>query len=99
MQDTIHQKSISLTIDCDDRLEAFGDLDMFQTVIRNQVSNAVKFTNPNGHIKINAQPVDNYVSIQVNDNGIGIEKGQLDFLIDKEELKSTDGTKGRPVLV
>lgn len=51
---------------------AFFDRNMISTVIRNLLSNSIKFTNENGLIKVFERPNDTYLQIVVEDNGVGM---------------------------
>ena len=58
----------------------FGDENMISLIIRNLVSNAIKFSNPGDEIKVNADVVDGYITISIEDNGIGMSKEDLEKL-------------------
>lgn len=70
----IKEKQITLTSDFPDRLPIVqADRDQLIQVVVNLISNAVKFCDPNaGRIHLNVQNEGNYVSIAVEDNGMGI---------------------------
>ena len=67
-------KNIALECSCTDNLEIFVDVNMLNTVLRNLISNAIKFTNVGGHVKVNAALKQDHVEITISDNGIGINK-------------------------
>ena len=69
----VDSKKISLQISIPDKLIVFADENMINTVIRNLISNAAKFTNENGKIKIVCKQDNNNCLISISDNGIGIE--------------------------
>ncbi|MBN2275145.1 MAG: PAS domain S-box protein [Bacteroidales bacterium] len=76
-------------------LKVFADYQMITCVIRNLVSNAVKFTNRHGKIEIlNAESTDHFVEIMIRDNGIGIEKDTLERLFKIDNVMKTPGTEG-----
>lgn len=50
---------------------------MLSTILRNLISNAIKFTNINGEIEIKAEKSDNHTIISVKDNGIGLTKEEI----------------------
>jgi len=85
-------KKIVINYSATDNLNVFADADMIKTVLRNLVSNAIKFTNKGGVININA--VENYgnVTISVSDNGIGIKPDNLAKLFDLSQVVTTTGT-------
>ena len=70
----------------------FADMDMLSTVLRNLVSNAIKFTNKNGVINILAEKNPGNVTISVTDNGIGIAPNNIVKLFDISQIYSTPGT-------
>lgn len=68
-------KGIKLQNSVNDNLEIIGDLEMIKTILRNLVSNSLKYTEPNkGVIEIIAEQEGSIVSIHVVDNGQGISK-------------------------
>jgi signal transduction histidine kinase len=73
---------------------AFADKNMIVTVIRNLVSNAVKFTHPGGEVKITAKTssTDNFIEITVSDNGVGIKEEDIAGLFRIDVHKKTRGT-------
>jgi len=75
--------------------EIFADKDMIASVLRNLISNAIKFTQQDGSIVIASekQASSNLLEISVEDTGLGIPKNRIDdlFLIDKNT--STRGTE------
>lgn len=85
-------KKIQLESYCNDNIKAFADEDMISTVIRNLVSNAIKFTNVEGIIKVNCFYEGESVKVSVEDNGVGMEPDVANnlFVIDKQ--RTTNGT-------
>jgi len=69
-----------------------ADLNMFKTVLRNLISNAIKFTNRNGQINIYTEKNHKNATIIVSDNGVGIEKDNIFKLWDFSQPISTIGT-------
>ena len=88
------QKSISITREIPPDLTIIADKAMINTVLRNLISNAIKFTNPGGKVVISAAENENEVVVTVKDNGIGVKKEIIDklFLIDSNI--SRPGTQG-----
>lgn len=70
-------KKIKLINEIDDRLNVFADRNTIDTVFRNLISNAIKFTNPGGTVRIKSSPNRKMVKVFVQDNGIGIPKENL----------------------
>lgn len=70
------QKEITLNYTIPDQLNVVADTDMLQLVMRNMISNAVKFTPKGGLVMVDAQMVLDECKITVSDNGTGIQKDQ-----------------------
>ena len=66
---------------------------MISIVLRNLISNAIKFTNPGGKIVIKAELVGEELMVSVSDNGVGIEQENLDKLFRIDESYSVPGTQ------
>ena len=88
-------KGIEISINCDENIFGYCDSDMIDTVLRNLVSNAIKFSNNNGTININVceYEFDNgYYQITVKDNGIGMNEVIINKLFSITENISRKGT-------
>lgn len=86
------RKDIVLTVNAGYNEAVNTDKDMLTTVIRNLISNAIKFTNKGGKIEINSQLTDEDIIISVKDNGVGISPEQLNTLWSGALPHSTVGT-------
>jgi len=74
MYDTIlKQKNIHLITNLSEHSYIVVDADLFMCVIRNLVSNAIKFTPENGIIEINSDRERQHYTISVSDSGVGID--------------------------
>ncbi len=91
MQST-KNKSIKLLNQIPESIFIDADKDMLSTIIRNLISNAVKFTSRGGEITIKAENKQQFTEITVKDNGIGISKKTQSKLFDISENTSTEGT-------
>jgi PAS domain S-box-containing protein len=89
-----HKKQISLQILVDRQTQLEADEDMLKTIIRNLVSNAIKFCKEGGSIRINCEQVAPNFEISVTDNGVGIEKERLTKLFEPIRCNTTRGTDG-----
>jgi signal transduction histidine kinase len=70
---------------------------MFEAVVRNLVSNAIKFTPKSGEIRVSATATpDNIIEIKIRDTGIGMSKELIDRLFLLNEKTSRKGTEGEP---
>jgi two-component system sensor histidine kinase/response regulator len=65
---------------------------MLKTILRNLVTNAIKFTNNGGTINISEEQTQSGIIISVSDNGIGIKPDDLSRLFDISEVLTTMGT-------
>ena len=87
------QKSISISKEVQQNISVIVDKYMISTILRNLISNAIKFTNPGGKIVISAEHKQNELMITVSDNGVGIPKDTLEKLFQLGESNSTTGTQ------
>lgn len=86
-------KTITLKHEIEQGTMVYADVNMVATVIRNLVSNAIKFTKEMGIIKIYSEPVEeDKIRIFVEDNGIGIEKDKISKLFSITSNYTTPGT-------
>jgi signal transduction histidine kinase len=65
---------------------------MVKTIVRNIVSNAIKFTNINGEIIISASERNNEIEMSVSDNGMGIPPEVLKNLFNLDSSHKSKGT-------
>ena len=86
------QKNIKLIQEVSKDLEVFADSNMLNTVIRNLVSNAIKFTPENGEIKVIVTKNINTTKIIVEDSGIGISMENQKKLFNFGTNYTTPGT-------
>ena len=89
-------KEITIVNEVNKECKVFTDNNMTKTVIRNLVTNSVKFTNNGGFVHISAQERGPQIEVKVMDSGIGMPddiKNNL-FQIDKKTGRS--GTNGEP---
>ena len=89
------QKSIKLKYIPDGERYAFCDKELITIVIRNLVSNALKFTHKNGMISVTTSPhpdMKNMTLISVKDTGIGIPEDKIKNLFSSDKLESMMGT-------
>lgn len=74
-------------------ITAYADRNMVNLVIRNLLSNSIKFCNPGDEIKLNAEIKDNLVMMSISDTGPGINEATIDKLFTLEHTLSA-GTQG-----
>jgi len=85
-------KKISLVTDLKDIGKILIDSNMIYTVVRNLISNAIKFTREDGVIKIFSYKTKDFIVVSVNDNGVGMEKEIMDMLFRLDLQQSSIGT-------
>lgn len=86
------QKKIELRNAVGSCTTVFADLNMLKLVLRNLITNGIKFTNPDGLVIISAIEKADFVEIAVSDSGIGIQKDKLGVIFNKDSLYTTEGT-------
>jgi PAS domain S-box-containing protein len=87
-----HEKNLNLQNAVQDETLVYGDRNMIQTIIRNLVSNAIKFTKPKGKVTISTRSSRNDVQVLVTDNGIGIPEELTPKLFRIDEQVTRTGT-------
>lgn len=91
------RKKIRLESEFEEDLMAYADREMINTIVRNLVNNAIKFTPENKQVKITCTNCNNEVCVTVSDEGVGISEENREklFKIDKKvKTKGTAGEKG-----
>ncbi len=86
------KKSIRIESFIPSEIYAYADADMISTVLRNILSNAVKFTPENGKIVLSATESQEFIKFEVTDTGIGIPKEVIPNLFEFDKKHSTLGT-------
>ncbi len=88
----LKNKAITCRIDIEPGISVFADVKMTQTILRNLISNAIKFTKPSGTVSVTAESNAGYVTIKVIDIGVGIDEKDIDKLFRADISHSTKGT-------
>ncbi len=90
-------RTIEIAVEIAGEQKIFADINMLQTVIRNLVSNAVKFTPKGGKITVSAKTTgDKNIEISINDTGIGMNQTTIGNLFRLDVQTSRKGTQGEP---
>jgi len=92
-QNQAKEKSILLQNNCANHL-ALIDINQFEIILRNTISNAIKFSYPNSVIQFNSQEVAAGIELSVTDCGMGMTAEQIDIVLNKSDSKTTKGTSG-----
>lgn len=89
---SLQTKKINLVNKVPENSIGFADSNTINLVIRNLMTNAIKFTNDGGEVSISAEERAHEWLISVHDNGIGIKPEVLQILFDKTSPYTTRGT-------
>lgn len=87
------KKQISVSTQLSSCPRVYLDLEKFDKVLYNLLSNAMKFTEAEGRITVKVEPAGDHVRMQVIDTGIGIKKEQLPHLFDR--FRQAEGSVNR----
>lgn len=85
-------KNITLNTAIDTDQYLFADKNMLETVFRNLISNAIKFTPNNGEVSLSMQKENRQFVFSVQDNGIGIAPEKIKTLFNINHRQTTSGT-------
>lgn len=94
LESVARSKNITIYNNVDHQSQVYADRNMINTVIRNLLTNALKFTPQNGKIDINAQTHPLFTTIHIKDYGVGIAPQYLDTLFQIDKNVSQLGTNG-----
>jgi PAS domain S-box-containing protein len=94
LKPTADAKNISLILNISSPFHAMADTYMINAVMRNLISNAIKFTSSKGFVRINAENKENMVLVSIEDNGIGIKPENILQLFRIDTNVSQEGTSG-----
>jgi signal transduction histidine kinase len=93
LSEAARAKKITITPEIDEALQVYADEHMIDTVIRNLLSNSIKFTQAEGKIIISAKSNKDEAIISVTDNGVGMKKETINKLF-ANTTYTTYGTQG-----
>jgi signal transduction histidine kinase len=85
-------KGITLNVHVPNNIVVYTDLNMLQTILRNLISNAIKFTRVGGKIDIVVIQNNNQLEISVIDNGVGISEDVQNKLFQADINYTSSGT-------
>ncbi len=93
------EKGIEISTEVPDDLPLVEvDPDSFREVLSNLISNAIKYNRPNGYVRIRAFQQEDWVVVEVEDDGMGIEEKEIPFLFEQffrsksKEVREQQGT-------
>lgn len=95
LSNNFNWKNIEIVNKISAGISVVADSEIFNIILRNLISNAVKFTHRGGRIEIfSSSEFNGFITVSVRDNGIGISKSNLDKLFRIDAKVSTAGTEG-----
>ena len=86
------KKKINISHNVPHDINIFADENMLETILRNLISNAVKFTKENGSINITATELVRFVELSVTDTGVGMSKEDINDALNISKHHTTLGT-------
>jgi len=88
-------KNISYkTVHSNGTFRVIADINYLYSILRNLISNALKFTNPGGSVVVELYELRNRLIISVKDNGRGINPSHIEAILSEKESISNLGTEG-----
>lgn len=85
-------KEITISYDIPDDLVVLADQEMVKTILRNLISNAIKFSHPGGEVKVATNSSAVMATISVSDNGVGMDEHKKNSLFNITQTVTTRGT-------
>ncbi|HZY25886.1 MAG TPA: ATP-binding protein, partial [Bacteroidales bacterium] len=93
LDDMAKDKNIELKSNVPEKITIDADKNMIRTILRNLITNAIKFTHKNGKVEVNAITYKNHLEISVSDNGVGMSKDIMEKLFKIDANLSSRGTE------
>lgn len=88
----LSKKGLVLNVVFEEVVHLTTDANIIRSILRNLVSNAIKFTRKGGKITVSLVKNSDSISLSVEDTGIGIPKDMLPGLFSPENIQSRKGT-------
>ncbi|SDB05228.1 PAS domain S-box-containing protein [Desulfonatronum thiosulfatophilum] len=88
------QKDVEFQSEIPEGLSVLVDKHMLDTILRNLFTNAVKFSSNAGKVHVRADSNEDFVTVSVKDNGIGMDEETLSNLLRLDKMRSRKGTGG-----
>jgi signal transduction histidine kinase len=89
---SIQKKNIRVTNTVNEKHQVYADKEMIEAVIRNLISNAIKFTYPKGEISVSSQEEGHQIILTVSDSGTGMNKGTIRKILEDRLTSGKEGT-------
>jgi ligand-binding sensor domain-containing protein/signal transduction histidine kinase len=88
------KKGIALQLHAKENIQAYGDPEMINTVLRNLLHNAIKYSNTGGEVKLDIRHEEGLVKVDVTDHGVGMTEANLKELFNLASQSISLGTGG-----
>jgi two-component system, OmpR family, phosphate regulon sensor histidine kinase PhoR len=92
------ERQIAVELDCEEQIEAQINTVLLEQALLNLVDNAIKYSEPESHVRLEAQRTGEWIAISVRDNGPGIARIHQDriferfYVVDKSRSRKLGGT-------
>lgn len=93
LNSSVRLKKINVLMHCEDSIISYADYSMVSTIIRNLLTNAIKFTHIDGVININVSENQDSTLICIEDNGVGMTQEDIDNIYKIDKIHSKHGTQ------
>lgn len=93
LRETANNKEIEIIVQIEDNIEIYADQNSISTVLRNLISNAIKFSNMYGKIILEAKDFGDTIEISVMDFGLGMKEEITRKIFFTEDTITTAGTQ------
>ncbi len=93
IQPQADKKNIKCEYRIEDDLEVFADKNMLNTIIRNLITNAIKYSSRGGNVIVKAKKSKKKALVEVKDSGIGMPAESVKQLLSHDSFKTTPGTE------
>jgi len=94
-ENPMREKQIKPNVDIPGDSFVFADKNMLNTVIRNLISNAVKFCDK-GEIFVKVIDGNGQYTVSITDTGVGMSEEKASSIFEISKSKTTEGTRGEP---
>lgn len=84
-KDNSFRKKVKITFKNNDKFKAYADKDMVDFIIRNLLSNALKFTKSGDTISFKISEVGVKLKVEITDTGVGMSKDEIEVLLNSDD--------------
>ena len=88
------KKEINLVVKTQHDIDLYADRHMFESIVHNLISNALKFTNRGGQVTVSSKIEGDRLRIDIIDTGVGMSQSKINKLFNLETTSTARGTSG-----